>query len=76
VLFCFAEKGEVGVSYRGLARYSGAKSDATIAKVLRQFKQLGIVEVLPRSKNFRDVGRHRFTFHSVIFVTSGRPDGG
>jgi hypothetical protein len=43
------------------------KSDATIAKVLRQFKQLGIIESLPRSKNFRDVGRYRFTLDSEKF---------
>jgi hypothetical protein len=67
VLFCFSEKGEVAVSYRGLARYSGMKSDATIAKVLRHFKNLGIIESLPRSKNFRDVGRYRFTLDSERF---------
>jgi hypothetical protein len=70
VMFCFSEKSEVCISYRGLARFSGMKSDATIAKVLRQFKQLGIIESLPRSKNFRDVGRYRFTLDSEKFQTA------
>jgi hypothetical protein len=68
VLFCFAEKGEACVSYRGLARYSGKKSDATISIALQQFKQLGIIEALPKSgKTFRDAGRYRFTLDSPKF---------
>jgi hypothetical protein len=65
VLFCFAEKSEVCVSYRALSRYSGKASDATIAKVLRRFKQIGILEALPKARNnFRDAGRYRFTLDS------------
>jgi len=66
-LFLFAEKGEVCVSYRALARYAGKTSDATIATALQRLKQLGIIESLPRRKNFRDVGRYRSTLDSAKF---------
>jgi hypothetical protein len=56
------------VSYRALARYAGKASDATIAKALQQFKQLGILEALPKTRgNFRDAGRYRFTLDSPKF---------
>lgn len=67
-LFCFAEKGEVCVSYRALSRYAGKASDSTIAKALQQFKQIGILETLPKARNnFRDAGRYRFTLDSPKF---------
>jgi len=48
VLFCFAENGEVSISYRGLARYSGKTSDTTIAKVLQCFAQIGLLQCYRR----------------------------
>jgi len=70
VLFCFAENGEVSISYRGLARYSGKASDTTIAKVLQRFAQIGLLQVLPKAReNFRDVNHYRFTPDSPKFQT-------
>jgi hypothetical protein len=70
VLFCFAERDDVCISYRALARYSGVSSDATIARALRQLKQIGILESLPKaSNNFRDAGRYHFTLDSPKFQT-------
>jgi hypothetical protein len=67
-LFCFAEKGEVCVSYRALSRYAGKASDATIAKALHRFKQIGILEALPKAgSNFREAGRYHFTLDSLKF---------
>jgi hypothetical protein len=67
-LFCFAENGQVTISYRGLCRYSGKASYSTVAKVLRQFKEIGLLEALPKArKNFRDAGRYRFTLDSEKF---------
>jgi hypothetical protein len=69
VLFCFTERNEVCISYRALRRYSGTLSDATIARALRQLKQIGILESLPKaSTNFRDAGRYHFTPDSARFL--------
>src|SRR5208283_841462 len=68
VVFCFAEKGEVAISYRGLCRYSGKASDTTIAKVLRRFEQIGLLKPLPKTVgNFREVSRYRITLDSSEF---------
>jgi hypothetical protein len=68
VLFCFAERGTVSVSYRGLARYSGLASFASIRKALQRFNQLGILEALPRvGSNFREPSSYRFTLDSEKF---------
>jgi hypothetical protein len=70
VLFCFAENGEVSISYRGLARYSSKTSHTTIAKVLRHFQQIGLLKALPKTHgNFREVRRYRFTLESPEFQT-------
>ena len=69
VLFCFAERGTVSVSYRGLARYSGLGSFATIAKAFQQLKRLGILEALPRvaGSSFREPSSYRFTLDGEKF---------
>jgi hypothetical protein len=69
VLFCFAERGTVSVSYRGLARYSGLRSLATVSKGFQQLKRIGILEALPRlaGSNFREPSTYRFTFDSEKF---------
>lgn len=68
VLFCFTERDEVCISYRALRRYSGISSDPSIAGALRQLKQIGILESLPKaSNNFRDAGRYHFTLDSPKF---------
>jgi hypothetical protein len=67
-LFCFAENGEVTISYRGLCRYSGKTSRTTIAKVLQRFEQIGLLDVWPKARdNFRDAGRYRFTLDNPKF---------
>jgi hypothetical protein len=69
VLFCFAERGTVSVSYRGLARYSGLRSSATVAKAFQQLKRLWILEALPRlaGSSFREPSSYRFTLDSAKF---------
>jgi hypothetical protein len=68
VMFCFAERGTVSVSYRGLARYSGLRSLATVAKAFRQLKRIGILEALPRAgSSFREPSSYRFTLDSEKF---------
>jgi hypothetical protein len=69
VLFCFAERGTVSVSYRGLARYSGLKSSATVAKGFQQLKRIGILEALPRlaGSSFREPSTYRFTLDGEKF---------
>jgi len=68
VLFCFSEKGEAAISYRGLSRYSGKTSDTTISKVLRRFEQIGLLKALPKTVgNFREVNRYRITLDNSEF---------
>jgi hypothetical protein len=69
VMFCFAERGTVSVSYRGLARYSGLASSATVAKAFQQLKRIGILEALPRlaGSSFREPSSYRFTLDSSKF---------
>lgn len=70
VLFCFAENGEVAISYRAVCRYSGKTSNTTIAKVLKYFVQVGFLKALPKTgNNFREVGRYRFTSDSPGFLS-------
>lgn len=70
VLFCFAEKGEAAISYRGLCRYSGKASNTTIAKVLKHFKRIGLLKALPKiSGNFREVRHYELTLNSLKFQT-------
>jgi hypothetical protein len=72
VLFCFAENGEVAISYRAVCRYSGKASNTTIAKVLKHLVKVGFLKALPKTgNNFREVGCYRFTpdspkFQSVV----------
>jgi hypothetical protein len=70
VLFCFEEAGEVAISYAGLRRYSGKSSPTTIARVLRHFAEIGLLEALPKThSNFREVRRYRFTLESSKLQT-------
>lgn len=72
VLFCFAERGTVSVSYRGLARYSGLGSSATVAKGFQQLKRIGILEALPRlaGSSFREPSSYRFTLDGAKFQSA------
>ena len=67
------------MSYRGLARYSGLGSSATVAKGFQQLKRIGILEALPRlaGSNFREPSTYRFTldgekFQAVLSETHAR----
>lgn len=43
--FCKLSRGTARISYRGLMRYSGVKSQATIASALRLFRQMGFLHI-------------------------------
>ncbi len=66
VLVTFAEHGTVQISYRGIARYSGVRSSTTIAKVLRRFKNDGLLRADSNRKT-RDCGVYTFTFDGAKF---------
>lgn len=69
VLFCFAERGIVSVSYRGLSRYSGLRSSSTVSKAFQQLKQFGILEALPKvaGSSFREPATYRFNLDGDKF---------
>ena len=61
VLCCFADasNGEVEISYRGLARYSGKSTNSTIACVIAKVENLGLLKVTrARDGTFRKCGRY------------------
>jgi hypothetical protein len=70
VLCRFADSltGEIQLSYRAIARYSGKRSDRTIAFALKRLQQLGVLTVA-RAKNglFRECGRYQFDWDNKGF---------
>ena len=69
--FTDAETGQVTISYRGLARYAGVGSFATIRGALRRFQELGLLEI-KRSLDgdgFRTCSRYQLTFDSPRFLS-------
>jgi hypothetical protein len=71
VLCRFADSStkQVQISYRGIARYSGKRSDSTIASSLRKLEQIGLLKV-SREKStgtFRECGRYRFDWDNPHF---------
>lgn len=70
-LACFADAttGEVEISYRALARYSGKHSNTTISQSIKQFEQLGLLKRLSHARNglFRTCGRYRLDWESERF---------
>lgn len=66
--FTDSETNEATISYRGLMRYGGVGSSATIRRALRRFQQLGLLEISRGvSEGFRSVSRYRLTFDSPKF---------
>ena len=63
------DTGLVPISFRGLMRYSGVGSSATIAAALRHFEQMGFLRV-DRTRTVgpcRGVNKYRFTFDNPNF---------
>lgn len=71
VLATFTDRssGMAEISYRGLMRYSGVGSQATIAQALRHFQQMKLLEVIrtPGLRPLRRVNQYRFTFDDPEF---------
>jgi len=70
VLCCFADAtaGEVEISYRGLARYSGKSTNNTIAAVIAKLENLGLLKVTrARDGTFRKCGRYSLDWDDVHF---------
>ena len=67
-VFTDSETNEAMISYRGLMRYGGVGSSATIRRALRRFQQLGLLEISRGVfEGFRSVSRYRLTFDSPKF---------
>ncbi len=69
--FTDPETGEATISYRGVARYAGIGSFATVRGALRRFQQLGLLEI-KRSLDgdgFRACSRYQLTFDSPRFLS-------
>ena len=61
VLCCFADAntGEVEISYRGIARYSGKSTNNTVSAVIAKLEKLGLLKVTRnRDGTFRKCGRY------------------
>jgi hypothetical protein len=67
--FCDRDAGTTEISYRGLMRYSGVGSQATIAQAIRKFQQMHIVQVVKGSGQllFRGVNKYRLTLDDPQF---------
>jgi hypothetical protein len=63
VTFTDRETGCAGISYRGLMRFSGVGSPATISQTIRHFEQLHLLQVSrkPGELLFRRVNQYRLT---------------
>jgi hypothetical protein len=63
VTFTDRESGAAEVSYRGLMRYSGVGSEATIAAAIRRFEQMHFLRVvrIPGGPRFRRVNQYILT---------------
>lgn len=62
-------RGSTEISYRGIMRYSGVGSDATIAKAIRRFEQMHLLRVvrLPDAPRLRRVNQYSFTLDDPEF---------
>jgi len=71
VLATFADRntGFAEISYRGLMRYSGVGSQATIARAIRHFEQMRLLEVArkPGELVFRGVNQYHLTLEDPEF---------
>jgi hypothetical protein len=69
VTFNQADTGLAEISYRGLMRYSGVGSTATIAKALHRFEQMRILQVArkPGELLFRGVNQYHLTLDDPEF---------
>lgn len=67
--FADRDTGLVEISYRGLMRYSGVGSSATIADALRHFQQMRFLQVITAKGTgpLRRVSQYRFTFDDPDF---------
>jgi hypothetical protein len=70
-ILCFIDpvKHTAEISHRALCRYSGRKSRTTIAKVLKHFKNIGLIEVSEARgcEGFRQVSTYKLTMDSETF---------
>ncbi len=67
--FADPSSGDVTISYRGLARFSGKSSDRTIAQTLRRFERIGLLKV-HRSRSadgLRACGSYTLGFDNAHF---------
>jgi hypothetical protein len=69
-LCCFlnASDGHDQISYRGIARYSGKRSDHTISAVIAKLEQYGLLKVTrARNSSFRECGRYTLDWNGERF---------
>lgn len=68
VMCCFADGGGVEISYRGLARYSGKRSDHRVADAIKELEHLGLLKVTrARNGSFRECGRYMLDWNDERF---------
>ena len=67
--FASVKDGVAEISYRGLMRFSGVGSRATIAKALKHFEQMRLLEVVraPGVRPIRRVNQYHFTLEDPGF---------
>jgi hypothetical protein len=69
VTFVDRDSGLTEISYRGMMRYSGVGSQATVAKAIRRFEQMRILQVArkPGELLFRSINQYRLTLDDPAF---------
>jgi hypothetical protein len=69
-IFADAETHRVTISYRGIMRYAGVRSQSTVATALKRFRALRflLVEARRDSDGFRDCNSYRLRFDDPDFL--------
>lgn len=70
--FTDSETGVAEISFRGIMRFGGIGSSASVAAAIKRFRRLHVLEVEGRagSDGFRACNRYRLTFDNPRFVAS------
>ena len=63
--FCAPGSGNKAISYRGIMRFAGVRSQSTVSRVLKRFSRMGLLEITRGSAHgFRTCNTYSLTLHS------------
>jgi hypothetical protein len=71
-VFADSETGTTQISFRGIMRFAGIGSASSVAKAVKRFRRLHVLDLEGRngSDGFRTCNRYRLTFDDAKFLTS------